>query len=119
MGDKVWIMERKLSSGFRRIFTVASDRLGNVNDCPTGIEPPTVARNNRKSKKNLRNTLLRFLFMLLKFYLTQKDPTKLYKRSLNFLIILIYLEKQYHLQLMGHYFLLHSFRYDQHLECIR
>ena len=49
MGDKVWIMERKLSSGFRRIFTVASDRLGNVNDCPTGIEPPTGARYNRKT----------------------------------------------------------------------
>ena len=30
------------SSGFRYIFTVAFDhfRLGNVNDCPAGLEPP-------------------------------------------------------------------------------
>ena len=37
-----WIMERKRSSGFRRIFTVA---FVNVNDSPAGLEPTAGARN--------------------------------------------------------------------------
>ena len=62
MGDKVWIMERKLSSGFRRIFTVASDRLGNVNDCLAGLEPLTGVRNNRKSTINKTDETRFFVF---------------------------------------------------------
>ena len=39
-------MERKRSSGFRRIFTEAFDRLDfrlgwvNVDNCPAGLDPP-------------------------------------------------------------------------------
>ena len=51
-----WVMERKRSCGFHRIFTVAFERLFqvklgyvNVNDCSAGLEPPAVARNRRKS----------------------------------------------------------------------
>ncbi len=47
------IMERKQSSGFRRIFTVALIgyfRLSevNVNDCQTGLEPQAGDRNRTK-----------------------------------------------------------------------
>ena len=44
------ITERKQSSGFRRIFTVAFNRLSkvNVNDCPIGLEPQAGARNRTK-----------------------------------------------------------------------
>ena len=44
-------MERKRSTGFRRIFTVTFIRFGsgNVNDCPEELEAPAVARYRRKA----------------------------------------------------------------------
>ena len=61
-------MERKRSSGFRRIFTEAFDRLYfrlgwvNVDDCPAGLDSH-LARNRRTATVKIRrNPLLFFLF---------------------------------------------------------
>ena len=56
-------MDRKRSFRFRRIFTVAFDRLFqvNVNDCPVW------ARNRKATVKIRINPLLRFLSMIQKF----------------------------------------------------
>ena len=59
--NKIRVMERKRSCRFHLIFTVAFGRLfyvrlGNVNDCPAGLEPSAWARNRRKLLWNYDET---------------------------------------------------------------
>ena len=80
-------MERKRSCGYRRIFTVAFDRLGyvNVNDCTTGLEPSAGARNRIKGTVKFRqNPLLRFHSLIQIFFFSSgnlPNGNKLYCTS--------------------------------------
>ena len=87
--NKIWIMKRKQCSLFRRIFTVAFDRLFqfrlcqlNFNDCHAG------ARNRRKANVEiLRNPVLCFFSMILRFNVLMKGQQQHFKLFRRFLLL--------------------------------